>query len=71
MWVPIQKDLNVSEKEAIEKKGFKGIGFDETPARYYPEGKLASHVLGYVGSDEKGEKTGYFGIEGRLNEYLK
>lgn len=78
MWVPVQKDVTPVEKEQIKNAGestqgkkFEGIGFEEIPVRYYPEGNLASHVLGFVASDEKGEKTGYYGIEGSLNEDLK
>lgn len=71
MWVPLQKDVTPEEKEKIEEKGVIGIGFDEFPVRYYPEGTLTSHVLGFVASDEKGERTGYYGIEGSLNDELK
>jgi len=71
MWVPLQKEMTPVEKEVVEEKGYEGIGFEEVPIRYYPEGTLASHVLGFVGSNEKGEKTGYFGIEGSLNNDLK
>lgn len=71
MWVPLQKEVTPTEKKIIEDKNIEGIGFDEMPIRYYPEGTLASHVLGFVASNDKGEKTGYFGIEGSLNNDLK
>lgn len=71
MWVPLQKEITPIEKKIIEDKNIEGIGFDEMPIRYYPEGTLASHVLGFVASNDKGEKTGYFGIEGSLNNDLK
>lgn len=71
LWVPLQRQLTPIEKEKIENLGFEGIGFEEEPVRYYPEGTLAAHVLGFVASNEGGEKTGYFGIEGSLNEDLK
>lgn len=71
LWVPLEKDLVESEKQVIEHAGIVGLGFEEAPVRYYPEGTLAAHVLGFVGSDEKGEKTGYYGIEGALNDDLK
>ncbi len=35
--------------------------------RYYPEDRLASHVLGYVNVDAEGQ----YGIEGYWDEYLK
>ncbi|MFZ2663892.1 MAG: penicillin-binding protein 2 [Patescibacteria group bacterium] len=71
MWVPLQKELTPIEKEEIEKRNIEGIGFDDMPIRYYPEGSLASHILGFVASNDKGEKTGYYGIEGSLNNDLK
>ncbi|MBW6441295.1 penicillin-binding protein 2 [Patescibacteria group bacterium] len=71
MWVPVLKNITQEEKDIIEESGLVGFGFEDYPVRYYPEGNLASHVLGFVGSDEKGEKIGYFGIEGGLNEDLK
>ena len=70
-WVPVIRDITPEEKKLIEDSKIPNLGFDEYPARYYPEGSLASHVLGFVASDEKGEKIGYFGIEGKLNEELK
>ena len=70
-WVPLMRDVTSEEKIKIEESGITGIGFEEYPVRYYPEGTLASHLLGFVGSTEDGEKVGYFGIEGRLNEDLK
>ena len=71
LWVPLQRQLTPIEKEKIEDLEFEGIGFEEEPVRYYPEDTLAAHVLGFVASNEGGEKTGYFGIEGSLNEDLK
>lgn len=73
MWTAVQKDITPEEKEQVEKAPggkFSGIGFEELPVRFYPEGNLASHVLGFVGSDENGSPKGYFGIEGSLNEDL-
>ena len=70
-WVPLMRDVTSEEKIKIEESGITGIGFEEYPVRYYPEGTLASHLLGFVGSTEDGEKVGYFGIEGKLNEDLK
>jgi len=70
-WVSLKKNLSHEQMLAIQKFGIEGIGFEKEPKRYYPEGTLASHVLGFVASDEKGEKTGYYGIEGALNEDLQ
>jgi len=71
MWIGLEKGLTPLEKEEIEKANIVGIGFEEDPTRYYPEGSLSSHVIGFIASKEDGEKTGYFGIEGKFNEDLK
>lgn len=70
-WVPLKRNLSHEQMLAIQEFGIIGIGFEKEPKRYYPEGTLASHVLGFVASNEKGEKTGYYGIEGALNEDLQ
>lgn len=44
-----------------------GIHFEKSSKRYYPNGTLACHVLGYVGDDG----TGLAGLEYRYNDYLK
>lgn len=71
VWVSLEKDVTPIEREEILSKNIEGIGFEDFPVRYYPEGNLASHVLGFVASNESGEKTGYYGIEGSLNDDLK
>lgn len=70
-WTPLEKNISEETKKKIDDLKIIGIGFEEVPARYYPEGTLASHVLGFVGSTDTGEKVGYYGIEGALNEELK
>lgn len=44
-----------------------GINIDEDTKRYYPYGDLASHVLGFCGSDNQGLD----GIEARFDDMLK
>ena len=43
-----------------------GINIDEDTKRYYPYGNLASHIIGFTGSDNQG----LGGIEGKYNEIL-
>ena len=49
-----------------ENNMFSGINIDEDMKRYYPYGKLASHVIGFVGSDNQGLE----GIEAKYNDIL-
>ncbi len=71
LWVPIERGITPDERKYLEDQKITGIGFEEEPVRFYPEGNLASHVLGFVASNGNGEKVGYFGVEGSLNEELK
>lgn len=70
-WVVLYKNIDPPLKVKIEETQIKGIGFDLDTSRFYPEGSSSAHLLGFVGSDSKGENTGYFGIEGFYNGELK
>ncbi len=41
-------------KKAVQENRIKGIGFLKESKRYYPNQSLGSHVLGFVGMDNKG-----------------
>lgn len=51
---------------AVKKLAVEGIGFQETYVRAFPEGKIASHVIGLVNTDGKGLE----GIERQHNSFL-
>ncbi len=70
-WVPIKRNLNHEAKEKIEKLKLKGIGFEQDFTRFYPESSSSAHLLGFVAANNKGEGTGYFGLEGFYNGDLK
>jgi len=55
-----------TQAEKIKDKDLSGVGFQAISQRVYPEGQLASQVLGFVNA----EGTGNYGIEGYLNEDL-
>lgn len=64
VWLPMARDLNQKQKKEIEKLQIKGLGFEEIDKRYYPEGSMSAHLLGFVGQDTSGRFKGYFGLEG-------
>ena len=70
VWVPLAKKIPETTKNVIQKLEIKGLGFEELSKRYYPEGNLASQLLGFVGKNEDGLDTGYFGLEGYYNDQL-
>lgn len=70
-WVPIQKGINLDTKNKIDGLKISGLGFEQTNSRFYPEGSTSAQLLGFVGSDAKGENVGYFGLEGYYEGELK
>lgn len=50
----------------IKANNLKGIGFQAVSQRVYPEGQLASQLLGFVNA----EGVGNYGVEGYLNDTL-
>ncbi len=55
-----------TQADKIKEKKLKGIGFTAVSQRVYPEGSLASQVLGFVNAEGKGN----YGIEGYMNKDL-
>lgn len=58
--------LSRAQAELIKKEQLKGIGFQETSERVYPEGNLAAQTLGFVNAEGKGQ----YGVEDKLNDRL-
>lgn len=50
----LKRKLPLSKKEIIETLALEGIGFVEETERFYPQKKLASHLLGITGIDNQG-----------------
>ncbi len=65
-YVVIAKKLESPKKDAILRHKYPGIGAQEMTYRTYPNGALASQLLGFVNSDGKG----VYGIEQALNKEL-
>ena len=66
-WIALERKIDPATKEAVLGLGLDGLGFELSPQRFYPEGTLAAHLLGFVAMNEKGDRLGYFGIEGGLD----
>lgn len=58
--IPLDRGLKLSSKN------LKGIGVIREAKRFYPNGHLASHLLGFVGTDGNGLE----GVELGFNQYL-
>lgn len=65
VWVKRKVDEDLAKK--LESMHLKGIGFIEESKRCYPNGELASHILGFAGIDNRGLE----GVELYYDSYLK
>jgi stage V sporulation protein D (sporulation-specific penicillin-binding protein) len=63
----IKRAILPDELEKIKKLNLKGLQWQNSPSRFYPQGKLASQVVGFLG----GEGSGQYGIEGYYDDILK
>lgn len=62
----LSKRLNRDQDDKIQKLKLKGVGTRETQYRTYPDGQLASQLLGFVNDDGEGK----YGLEQALNKEL-
>ncbi len=63
------QQLKIAVQDQVDDRGagtLAGLEFKSHPQRYYPEGALASNILGFVGR----EGHGYFGIEEKYDNLL-
>jgi len=66
-YVVIKKDLSGSDLDKVKALNLKGLSWQNIPDRFYPQGEMASQVLGFLG----GEGFGQYGIEGYYEDVLK
>jgi len=63
----IKKGITNEQLEKLKALNLKGLSWQGESKRYYPQGELASSVLGFLG----GEDVGQYGIEGYYEDILK
>lgn len=66
-FVWLKRKLSLETTAQIKKLKMKGIGFRRESKRYYPNGRLAAHVIGFAGTDNNGLE----GVELFYNDVLK
>ncbi len=66
-YVILAKKLDGDKAKKIAALNLKGVGTRDTQARIYPDGQLASQVLGFVNDDGDGK----YGLEQALDKELK
>ncbi len=63
----IKRRVESAEVEKIRALNLAGIRLDADTKRYYPNGSLASHVIGFTGNDNQG----LWGLESVYDDILK
>lgn len=63
----VQRHVTDEQAEAVKALHLPGIGIMQEPARIYPMGSVAAHVLGFVGAEQKG----LAGLEMYYEKYLR
>lgn len=71
LWESLAERITVEQKKIIEQWGIRGLGFQPTSSRSYPDASMSAHVLGFVGKDAIGKPKGYFGLEGYYDKELR
>lgn len=64
----IDKETETRIRTWMSENSVKGINIDEDAKRYYPNGNLMSHLLGFTGDDNQGLMGG---VEEVMDKYLK
>lgn len=54
VWIKRKVDPNSDAVQKLKRLDLKGIDFTQESQRYYPKGRLASHLLGFAGIDSQG-----------------
>lgn len=70
-WKYLAHDLSEMEQASVSALNEVGLGFEPYEVRSYPQASMAAHLIGFVGKNAAGEDTGYFGIEGGLENELR
>lgn len=63
----VERKLEPDTVEKVRGLNIEGLGFLTEAKRFYPKGKLASHILGFVGIDNQALE----GVELKYDRYMK
>jgi cell division protein FtsI/penicillin-binding protein 2 len=65
-FVYVERKADPAKAALLERRKLAGLGFYPEERRFYPQGSVASHVLGYAGVDNRG----LAGLELRLDKTI-
>ena len=64
---PIARHIDQDKMEKVKALGLKGVMIEEESQRFYPEGEMNAHLLGFVDQDGQG----HYGLEDYYDAVLK
>lgn len=67
---PIKESVPEETLQQIIQADISGIHYVRKQHRIYPEPQLGGHVVGFLGYDKDGSKSGKYGVEGYFEEKL-
>lgn len=62
----VRRSITPRERDAVHALGLPGIGFRQEARRVYPNGRIASHVLGFTDVDNRGLAGLELGLDAQL-----
>jgi cell division protein FtsI (penicillin-binding protein 3) len=63
----LQRGITPEQRKAIERYDFSGVAFLKETKRFYPQGDLGVHVIGFAGLDAQGLE----GVEVGYDEFIR
>lgn len=66
-FVWLERGITAEQRARIEALEISGIGFLKENKRFYPQGKVGAHVIGFAGRDSKGLE----GLELAYDEFIR
>ncbi len=67
---PIEREVPDVLLNKLIERDLPGIQYVRELTRLYPEPSMSGHVIGFIGSDAEGNKSGRYGIEGYFDQLL-
>jgi len=69
-WALIKREIDRDKVEKVQNTKIEGVYYKSQPNRIYPEGNLASHILGFVRTGEDNRRFGQYGVEQAFQNVL-
>ncbi len=67
---PIEREVEDDVLEKVKALKLSGVHWVSEDGRLYPEGGTGGHILGFVGGNDDGTRTGKYGLEGYFEDVL-